>query len=198
MFVQQLHSVILEREIRVFPEVRPPVVIASDGRLDDSAPASVAVLLFDPLSGLKLAWVAILPPELIARWRADSEQYIALVEQAAVMMGILHASPIIRGRDLLWFEDNSVVLSGLVRGASSSGELDSGCSCIHLSLAMLKVRAWWEYVESKSNWADGPSRGSDDFLVSNSFRKFPGSIPMWPWTVAADERVALLRQLFKT
>ena len=88
----------------------------------------------------------------------NSEHCIALVEQAALILGIIRFQHILRGRSLLWFEDNSAVLSGLFKGSSGHPMLDAGAAAIHLLLAALGARAWFEYVESDSNWSDGASK----------------------------------------
>ena len=131
-------------------------------------------------------------------WSADSDRYIALVEQAAVLMGIIEAADLFRNRDIVWYEDNAVVLAGLVKGANGTADLDNGCCCIHLSMALLHARAWWEYIESAANWADGASRllEKDPFVYKFGFHTRRGSVPSWPWTVAADRRLAVLQQVF--
>ena len=117
-----------------------------------------------------------------------------MVEQAAVMMGIIEARQVLAGRDVIWYEDNSVVLSGLVKGANGQAGLDQGSSCIHLALAMLRTRVWWEYIESKANWSDEASRGGDLLLHWNGFQYTTADIPTWPWTTSAEELVEVVRQ----
>ena len=92
-------------------------MIASDGRQDETRPPSIAALLCDPSNGQKVAVAAIVPPELLAEW-GDSEHCIALIEQAALILGILRFKDLLRNRSVLWFEDNAAVLSGLVKGTS--------------------------------------------------------------------------------
>ena len=46
---------------------------------------------------LRLAWVAVIPPDLVTRWSSETDRYIALVEQA-VVMGIHEAAHFLRGR----------------------------------------------------------------------------------------------------
>ena len=87
-----------------------------------------------------------------------SEHCIALIEQAALILGILKFKDILRERSVLWFEDNAAVLSGLVKGTSGHAKLDSGAASIHLLLAALGARTWLEYVESGAKWSDGASR----------------------------------------
>jgi hypothetical protein len=78
----------LRREARLWARSFPPLIIASDGRLDSSAPASVAALIVDPVSDTRVAFLAYIPAELRERWGAK-DQYIAHVEQAALVMVII-------------------------------------------------------------------------------------------------------------
>ena len=77
-------------------------------------------------------------------------------------------------------------------------DLDDGSCAVHLCLAVLRSRVWWEYVESKANWADEASRGGDNLLRRNGFQLWPGFIPTWPWTCSAVDRVKLLKEQFET
>ena len=79
------------------------------------------------------------------------------MEQAAVVLGLQEAGWRLRGRRAVWFEDNSVVLSGLVKGSSGSPELDDAFAAIHLWMAAIKTCTWFEYIESAANWSDGAS-----------------------------------------
>ena len=46
----------------------------------------------------------------------------------------------------------------LVRGRSSNADLAKLGHLIHLALFALRAQGYWEYVQSKSNWADDISR----------------------------------------
>ena len=170
------------RKVLLWGDGLPPLVIASDGRQDETRPPSIAALLYDPSNGQKVAVAAIVPPELLAEW-GDSEHCIALIEQAALILGILRFKDLLRNRSVLWFEDNAAVLSGLVKGTSGHAQLDSGAACIHLLLAALGTRTWFEYVESDANWSDGASRllTLDPWAKANGFDVEMGNVPTWPW-----------------
>ena len=56
------------RERLLWGRLRQPPIAASDGRLDESAPASLATLGIDPVSGQRTPWLAEVPPALIERW----------------------------------------------------------------------------------------------------------------------------------
>ena len=69
--------------------------------------------------------------------------------------------------------------------------LDAGAATIHLLLAALGARAWFEYVESDANWSDGASRSlaADPWAKANGFRVKLGSVPTWPWVAQGSHRI---------
>ena len=170
-------------------------MIASDGRQDESSPPSIAAILFDPV-GDKVVVAAEIPAELMTIW-GNSDHCIALVEQAALILGIMRFQHILRGRSLLWLEDNSAVLSSLVKGSSGHPMLDAGTATIHLLLASLEARAWFEYVESDANWSDGASRmlGADPWAKANGFAVEIGCVPSWPWLAQGSHRIKCVEQM---
>ncbi len=194
----------LRREVQVLKPPLVPLVIASDGRLDEADDGSVAMLVYDPVSGERQAVVGCIRAELRQAWdKQEGDKYIALVEQAAIILGISHFRAKLRNRDAVWYEDNAVVLAGLTKGASRDPYLDIGHSAIHLSLAHLRTRIWWEYVQSEANWADGPSRHleSDEWAKLHDFQICRAEIPTWPWSApprgpyevhTPDDRVLIL------
>ena len=70
-----------------------------------------------------------------------------------------------------------------VKGSSGHAMLDSGAATIHLLLAALETRTWFEYVESDANWSDGASRllTHDPWAIANGFKVELGDVPTWPW-----------------
>ena len=63
----------------------------------------------------------------------------------------------------VFFIDNTAALMALVRGRSNQESLDSMALLVHLALFVLQAWVYFEWVETKSNWADGISRlGMDD------------------------------------
>ena len=59
--------------------------------------------------------------------------------------------------------DNVAAVVTLVRGRSSNPDLAKLGHLIHLAFFAFRAQGYWEYVQSKSNWADDISRlGFDD------------------------------------
>ena len=77
-----------------------PLVIASDRRQDEASPPSIAALLFEPSNSQKIVIAAVIPLDLMKAW-GDSGHCVALVEQAALILGIIRFRDVIRGRSPL-------------------------------------------------------------------------------------------------
>ena len=198
IYLQDVLAAVQPRSVRLRGPDLPPVIIASDGRQDETSPPSIAALIFDPVGNHKVAVVAVIPPELMAVW-GSSEHCIALVEQAAIILGLVTFGHMLQGRSLLWFEDNSAVLSGLIKGASSHALLDAGNATIHLLLASLQARAWFEYIESDANWSDGASRmlTADTWTRENGFVLQTRPVPLWPWSTQGSHRLHLVNEVLQ-
>ena len=137
-----------------------------------------------------MAVAAVIPPQLMDE-QGNSEHCIALVEQASLhCLGILKFKDTLHRRSLIWFADNSAVLSGLVKGTSGHALLGAGAASIHLLLAALGARAWFEYVESDASWSDGASRllTADPWAAANRFKVEMGLVPTWSWVAQGCHR----------
>ena len=71
----------------------------------------------------------------------------------------------------------------LVRGRSESPDLERISSLIHLAAFALKTWLCWEYIQSKSNWADAISRlgVQDAWYRANGFTISVVSFPLILW-----------------
>ena len=189
-------KVVRPRTVLLHGDELLPLAVASDGRQDESSPPSIAAILFDPVGVNKVAVAAEISAELMTIW-GNSHHCIALVKQAALILGILRFQHILRGRSLLRFEDNSAVLSSLVKGSSGNPMLDAGTAAIHLLLASLEARAWFEYVESDANWSDVASRllGADPWAKANGSAVETGCVPSWPWLALGSHRIKCVEQM---
>ena len=176
---------------------RRPLYVASDARLDESAPPSLAVLIYDPEDRSRTGFCSVLPVALRQRWSVQ-QQYIALVELAAPVTAVFWCKKQFKNRDIVWFIDNSAALSCLVKGGSSSEDMDRGTSAVHLALAEMRARVWWEYVESKANWSDTASRllFLDPWCLANSFSLDPFKVPEWVWFVEPHQLLGAVKQTF--
>ena len=78
----------------------------------------------------------------------------------------------LKGRNVIWFVDNTNALFSVVKG-------NSGCAVLRKLVAQfwilsfrLGAMCWLEYVDSKANWSDGISRrfANDEFVIREGFQ----------------------------
>ena len=62
------------------------------------------------------------------------------------------------GRDVIFFVDNEAACSSLIKGSTASQDVGEIAAVTHLFLCKYNVRAWFEWIDSKSNPSDGLSR----------------------------------------
>ena len=182
-------KVIRPRKVLLHGDPMPPLVIASDGRQDEASPPSIAALLFDPSNSQKIAIAAVIPLELMKAW-GNSEHCIALVEQAALILGIRFRTSS-EGDPSCGSRKIQPCCQDFSQGLQLTLVLDAGAATIHLLLAALGARAWFEYVQSDSNWSDGASRllTEDQWAKANGFTIKKGGVPTWPWLAQGSHRV---------
>ena len=80
--------------------------------------------------------------------------YIAQLELLAVLVALTEVAGLIRGANSTWFLDNIAALMALVKGSSGSHSLDQVAKLVHLACLAIRSEPYFEYVESKANWAD--------------------------------------------
>ena len=121
---------------------------------------------------------------------AIKEQYIAQLEMLAVL-SFYESIPteVVANRLVLHWVDNQGVLWNAAHGSSR----EPGCSALtHLTSlrqAQLRCRVWYEYVASKANPGDAPSRGDFSYVVEwaayVALERPDGGLspPSHPWTI---------------
>ena len=81
-----------------------------------------------------------------------------MYELLAVTLAVRTFANELRGKRIVAFIDNTCALNMVIRGASRKDDANGILHHLWLELAMLGVHAEWQYVPSKLNVADGPSR----------------------------------------
>ena len=84
-----------------------------------------------------------------------------LINQAELQCGALLASTfadVLRGRDLIWFIDNTSAATALVKAGSPTVSMNNLALKASAMLAALGCRTWYEHVPSDDNPADVLSR----------------------------------------
>ena len=187
LFLKVLEELAPPRICTVWNTCTPPLVIASDGRVDDDMPPTAGVCVMDVTTNTRLAWWMVVEPELLARW--ESRHCIMEVEAVPIVALLAVLPAVLAGRDAIWFVDNAAVLSAMIKGGSRCEDVDRAAGVVALICAQIQARVWFEYVESKSNWADGVSRllHADQWSRQNGFELSQCCVPTWPWLVSVNE-----------
>jgi len=128
-----------------------------------------------------IGFFSFVPPTLGERWKQMSDQYIALVEPAAVVGAVFYWPSLFRNPDFSWYEDNTVSLGSLAKGGNRL-EIDSAITTLHLAFTHLGACGWFAYAQSDSNCADSASRLLHDgpWAPCNGFKPENMTIPEWP------------------
>ena len=86
------------------------------------------------------------------------ETQIMACEAIAVPQAIIREPELFTGRDVVWFIDNEAACSSLIRGSSAQEDIGIIAGITHFLMLKYDIRIWYEWIDSKSNPADGLSR----------------------------------------
>lgn len=140
-----------------------------------------------------LVYASAAPPDDVvatfqrARTGDFQKTYIAQLEVLAGVAVYFTHPERIRGRQVNHFIDNTVALSGLVHGYARKLDLARMINAFHLQIAALEANVFYEFVPSKCNVADLPSRDEFELLEEHggirTTMRFP---PASDWTGPLD------------
>ena len=120
--------------------------------------AFVCMWLFDQESGAEIALNEYIPPYYYDHFARDKDTYIAQVELLAVVSALYTRPDVFAGRRVIHFCDNTVALSALVHGYAKKEDMARMVNAFHLAATALDVDFYHEWVPSKANVADIPTR----------------------------------------
>ena len=102
-FCNMLDQMCPSRRVNLTKSSVPPLIVASDGRVDDAAPASSAFLIFDVTTSGKWAACHVVSDKL----REDLGEHFGIqaVEAMPLVGAILMYPDVFADRDVIWFED---------------------------------------------------------------------------------------------
>jgi len=140
---------------------RHPVSGSCDSDLFSRLHGGLGAVVFDPFTH-RAYWAAGKPDwELLLRvWPASRKTYIAQLETLAAISVYTTFPKLFAGRRVQHWVDNTVALSALVHGYSGKPDLAQMVNIFHLQAAGLRTPIYLEYVASKANIADLPSRNA--------------------------------------
>ena len=167
------------RSTRVIGPTPRPTVVYSDASWPERMTAEEAVTRGEPP---RLGWVVFSPGERPRGYSMElgkefvsalfpRKTQILAAEAVAVLTALVLAPDALRGLELVWFIDNEAALSSLIRGASRAEDVGHIAACTQLAMLDHSCAAWYEWVDSASNPADGLSRDGihDQWTVSQGW-----------------------------
>ena len=148
-----------ERVVHLLPPIVERYVGASDAAYeDDVGTGGFLLAMLNSRGGYQgVGRVVKIEPNLYHMWE-PCVTYIAQLELVMILIAVLKLPDEMRGKRGIWFIDNTAALMALIRGRSNSPDLDKLAGSIHAALFAMQIWMYFEWVESKSNWADGISR----------------------------------------
>ena len=150
------------RSLNLLAHLRPTLKVWSDAMLQDGV-GRLGFVVYDPEDGY-FAYSSYLVPAWFFSLMRNANACIGQLEiAAALLVYITLPSYRIRNRRILHFIDNTSAMYSLFKGYSSKDDSSLLVNLFHLILARLHLDIWWEYVASKANIADLPSR--NDFRL---------------------------------
>lgn len=198
---QILKSVLQFQPRRQFPVLGLPhhrFCAASDAALESPGQGTGGFLIvwFRNQLEKREAFLADIPPEVYQLW-TPGDKKIAQLELSQVLYSLVARPSEFRGRRGVWFIDNIAALMALIRGRSDSPDLERMANLIHLACFALRTWIYWEYIPSKSNWADAISRlGMEDPCHSaNQFKLFRVSFPFFLWKLPFSAVILVFEML---
>ena len=137
------------------------VIVTSDASFelsDSGVPESrICFIITDPTLHIRRGCVFDVPPQF-SNVLKERKNQIAIMEALGPVLALMFEPEMLSNCLASFWIDNLSALSGIVPGNSTAADLGSIAFGVHLCLAKRAVRAWWDYVPSASNIADGGSR----------------------------------------
>eukprot|EP00439_Symbiodinium_sp_Y106_P072794 s2368_g13.t1 len=181
-----------EREFDVLPRECHRFLAASDAAEDvPAAGLAGSTLVWLDASEVRESFVAQIGPEVYSCF-VPGDHKIAQLELAMVLYALAARAQSFPDRRGFWYIDNIAVLMSLIRGRSSSPDLERLAQLIHVAMFALRTSFFFEYIPSKTNWADAVSRvGFEDPWLHQ--RGFSCHVACFPFQLVDLPFFAVLR-----
>jgi len=136
---------------------RPKVIVFTDASFKESR-SGLGIMLFDQASKEQFVCSKRVP-DWVLRSLEDRKTQINQLELLGIVCAVeTFGETHLQGRDVLFLCDNTSALSSAVHGYARNADMAALSNALHLRLARLRCRTWFEWVPSKANPADVPSR----------------------------------------
>ena len=152
----------------------PPVMVWSDASwhpVSDSPNGAgrVAFIVYIPGPGRLVFAESLVPASVLIRITALRRQQNLICPLEEIALAAPYFCPEIAGdlvgRDVLHFADNMAANGAAIKGYSAAPDLALIVSSMQLRIARRRIRLWIQFVPSKLNLADAPSRGDFRHLL---------------------------------
>ena len=165
-FLVEVMPEIGPRETRILGPTPRPAVVYSDASWPQWMTMEEAVEKGEPP---RLGWVIFNPGERPRGFSMElGQEFLAALfprktqimaaEAVAVLTALVLTPKALANRELVWFIDNESALSSLIRGGSKAEDVGHVAACTQLAMLEHSCAAWYEWIDSASNPADGLSR----------------------------------------
>ena len=165
-FLMEIMPRLEPRSARILGPTPQPTIVYSDASWPERMTAEEAMEKGEPP---RLGWVVFNPGERPVGFSMElgrefvsalfpRKTQIFAAEAVAVLTALILAPESISNRELVWFIDNEAALSSLIRGTSRAEDVGHIAACTQLAMMDRSCTAWYEWVDSASNPADGLSR----------------------------------------
>ncbi len=165
------------RDIQLLQPAHPPTLIYSDASFEKNE--------------LRLGWVVmvpgarpfggtcLVPSAVLATWQPRTQQIFPGESLCALLIPHLHGSSL-QGKDIVWFVDNSAAVAALVRTTCTQTDVHGISQYAHFLLCRHQCRTWFEWIDSRSNIADGLSRDglADEWTLQQNWAVMEYSYPI--------------------
>ena len=151
------------REVSLGADRRRPLIVWSDAAWERGVGA-LGFVVYDPESGEYLHSASEIPSHILDMF-VRSKQKIGQCEILAANVPYYSLPDLFRDRQVVHWIDNTSAISCLIHGYSNKSDSALLVNAFNLYNAGLRCRIHYEYVESKANVADLPSRGMFLYLT---------------------------------
>ena len=178
------------REIQLERVHYSPVLIWTDASWEQGVGALGIVVYFPRANGgrgLFMYSYMVVPAWLISLL-VPKAQHIGQLEILAAVCAYLSIPKLLVGEHVIHMVDNTSAIYSLVRGYSSKPDSAALVNIFHVLCAAIGVRVLYDYIESKANVADLPSRLDFAYLIALGAVYFELVLPppeMWSSPLAA-------------
>ena len=158
-FLEILLPLLPPKRVNVFPRDSPPgehIIVYTDACAKKSFKGIGAVVIMP--NGKKYYASLEVPGWILEGFDKRHKTLISQLELLAVIAANLTFAHLLTKQRVMYFEDNTTALSAMIYGYSSKEDMARLANMYHLQNFNLDIFAWHEWVPSKANIADIPSR----------------------------------------